>query len=285
MLAQNPLAGLLSPENLKRAERAGVEATPGPKPHSVILRFPSSETPGSLTVPVPAAARDWTGYGLTFEFQSNSTIRWEMQIRNRKGQLFTYRVQPYQDVPVKASITNALLTREYMNNRQFRGHWLSNWANHIDLAQVEALIIRMAPNREVTLRLGPFALVRGDVPDEVYVDLPLVDALGQWMREIWPGKVRTVEDLRRVWKREDAELARPEDFGFCAYGGWSIPTATCSSRPDRIACATAIPPASRAGKCSSASCRPAPAKQPTSTRPTCARATATRSSSPTGSGR
>ncbi len=217
--AQNPLAGLLSPENLKHAVREGVEVTPG-RPGSLILKFPAADTPGSLTVPVPEEARDWSGYGLTFEFVSDSTIRWELQIKNRKGQLFTYRVQPYENVPVKASISNAFLTREYMNNRQFRAHWLSNWGNHINLTQVEALIIRMAPNRGVTLRVGPFALVRGEAPDEILLDKPVVDAFGQWIPGNWPGKVRSEADLRAAWKQEDAELSRGEDFGFCSYGGW-----------------------------------------------------------------
>ena len=219
--AQNPLQGLFSPENLKKAERSGVEVTPGQRPDSVVLKFPASDTPGSLTVPVPEAGRDWTrSRALTFEFTSNSTIRWMLEIRNQKGQVFTYRVQPFQDVPVKATVAASFLTREYMNNRQFRGHWLSNWGNHIDLSQIESLTVRMAPNREVTLKLGPFALASEDTTDEVFITKPVVDAFGQWIPLEWPGKVHSLEELRRAWKQEDAGLAKPEDYGFCSYGGW-----------------------------------------------------------------
>lgn len=223
--AENPLAGMLAPDKLKKAQVSGVQAAPGAKPDSVELRFPAAETPASFVVPVPDAARDWRSYALTFEFVSNSTIRWELQIRNRQGQTFTYRVQPYENVPVKAAISNAFLTREYMNNRQFLAHWLSNWGNHIDLREVEAIAVRMAPNREVTLRLGPFALVRGEVNDGVFLDRPVVDEFGQWIAGDWPGKVRSLEDLREAWKREDGELERAPDYGYCAFGGWRERTA------------------------------------------------------------
>lgn len=220
LAAENPLAGLFSPENLKRAEARGVEVAPGPKPDSVLLRFAPLDEPGSFRILLPEGARDWTGYGLTFEFVSDSTIRWQLEIRNRQGQTFGYRVQPYENVSVKAAISNAFLTREYMNNRQFRAHWLSNWGNHIDLSDVESLTVRMQPNRTVSLRLGPFALVRGEVEDEVFLDRPVVDEFGQWIPGDWPGKARSLEDLRRAWKREDEELEQAPDFGYCSYGGW-----------------------------------------------------------------
>jgi hypothetical protein len=220
--AANPLEGIFGPENLKKAQVEGVKVEPGGRPDTLLLRFPASETPGSLTVPVPPAAADWSSCGaFTFEFASSSTIRWEMQIRNRRGQTFTYRVQPYQDVPAKAAISNAFLTREYMNNRQYKAHWLSSWANHIDLTQVASIAIRMAPNREVTLRLGPLALEPHEAADEFRLGRPVVDAFGQWIGLEWPGKVRAAADLARLWAAEDAALEKAERFAVSEYGGWS----------------------------------------------------------------
>lgn len=218
----NPLEGIFGPENLKKAQIAGVKVEPGGRPDTLLLRFPAGETPASLTVPVPPAAADWSRCGaFTFEFVSSSTIRWEIAIRNRSGQTFTYRVQPYQDVPAKAAISNAFLTREYMNNRQYKAHWLSNWANHIDLTQVASLAIRMSPDREVTLRLGPLALEPGAAADEFRPGRPVVDAFGQWIGLEWPGKVRTAAELARLWAAEDAALEKPERFAVSEYGGWS----------------------------------------------------------------
>lgn len=219
--AENPLAGLLDRDNLKRAEISRVLVEPGLRPDTVVLRFQPAEQPGSLVLPVPEAARDWTRWGgLTFEFVSDSTIRWQLEIRNRRGAAFTYRVQPYQGVRVKASIPASFLLREYMNNRAFKGYWISNWGNHIDLTDVVSIAIRMHPNREVTLRLGPFALTRDPEPDELHLDRPVVDEFGQWAPLEWPGKVHSIEELRAAWKREEEDLARTPDFGFCDYGGW-----------------------------------------------------------------
>jgi hypothetical protein len=222
LLLLNPLQGLFSPENLQKAKISGVIASPGSRPDSLVLRFPSREEPSSLTVPVPAAGADWSAHGaFTFEFRSDSTIRWTLAIRNRAGQEFTYRVQPMAGVRVKAVIPRSFLSSEFMNNRQFRGYWISNWGNHIDLRAVESLTLSMTPNREVTLELGPLALVSDTPQDEVYLDRPVVDRFGQWALTDWPGKVRSLEDLERAWKREDEELTRPAAFGFCRYGGWT----------------------------------------------------------------
>jgi hypothetical protein len=238
MLAQNPLEDLFSPENLKKAENHGVEVVPGARPGTAVLKFspanpggqpvylfhlePWRLAPGSLTVPVPKAGRDWTPHGaLTFEFSSSSTITWELRIRNTKGQMFTFRVAPFQDVPVKVSIPLTFFTRQLLYNRQFLGYWLQNIDNHIDVTEVESLTFWMSPNRDVVLSLGPFALVSGEPSDEVFLNKPVVDAFGQWIPLEWPGKVHSVAELREAWGREDADLAKAEDFGRCEFGGWT----------------------------------------------------------------
>jgi hypothetical protein len=91
----NPLASLFGPENLKRAQSTGVEVAGAGDAGAVELRFPAADQAASFTSPVPEAARDWTRFeAFTFEFQSDSTIRWELQIRTREGETFSYRVQP-----------------------------------------------------------------------------------------------------------------------------------------------------------------------------------------------
>jgi hypothetical protein len=79
----------------------------------------------------------------------------------------------------------------------------------------------MAPNRAVTLRLGPFALATGEVADEVLLARPVVDEFGQWIAAEWPGKVHSLEELKQAWRREDAELERAPKFPYSAHGGWA----------------------------------------------------------------
>ena len=241
--SQNPLEGLLNPASLQKAERHGVEVAPGARTGTVVLKFTAANTagrpvylfheepwqdkltPGSLTVPVPAAARDWTRFGaLTFEFCSNSAITWELRIRNRQGQVFNFRVASHPDLPVKVAISSVFFTRELMYNKAYLGYWLQNIDNHIDMADIVSLTFWMAPDRDVELKLGPFALVQGEASDQVLSTKPFVDAFGQWMTEDWPGKIHSVGELRAAWEREDATLAKAEDFGYCPFGGWKART-------------------------------------------------------------
>jgi len=227
-LAQNPLEGLLNPASLEKAERHGVKVSPGARPGTAVLKFTAANngglpvylfheepwqdklSPGSLTVPVPAAARDWTRFGaLTFEFCSNSAITWELRIRNRQGQVFNFRVAPHVDLPVKVAISSVYFTRALMYNKEYLGYWLQNIDNHIDMTDIEALTFWMAPDRDVELNLGPFALVQGEASDQILSTKPFVDAFGQWMTMDWPGKITSVSQLRAAWQREDSELAKP----------------------------------------------------------------------------
>jgi hypothetical protein len=218
---ENPLAGIFNSENLKAVKVTNVDLSAGERDGFITLNFHSREEPGMIVVPLPEAARDWTKHAaLSFEFASTSTIRFSLVIRNRKGAEFTYRLQPMENVPVKVVIPASYLTREYMNNRQFKGYWISNWGNHIDLTDVASLTISMAPNRNVTLKIGNFRLTSRVEEDEFYISQPVVDEFGQWIKGVWPGKVKSHDELKQAWKREDDELSKPQDFGFSQYGRW-----------------------------------------------------------------
>ncbi len=218
---ENPLADFLSKTNLQNAEVTGVELIPGAEEKSITLRFPVSETPVGVLIPVPPGARDWTGIGaFTFSSLSNSTIRYSLTIRNSAGETFRYTVHPFMNVPVSVAIPGRYLTREYMNNRQFKGYWLSNWSNHIDLTDVKTLEIQMQPNREVTLQMGDFSLTKDEVEDTIQAEGPFVDQFGQWLSLDWPGKIHSVDELTQIWSEEDRQLQTLQDFGFSRYGGW-----------------------------------------------------------------
>ena len=218
--AENPLRCILLADNLKKAKIAGVDVQAGPEEDSVVLRF-HRDVAGSLSVPLPEAARDWTRFqAITWKFTASSTTRWDLGMHTRNGKSFSVRVQPYQDVPVKAVLPMRFVTHEYMNNRLFKGYWLSSWQSRFDPSDVDALIVRMNPHRDVTLKLGPISLEREEVADEVYLSKPVVDEFGQWASLEWPGKVHSVAELKDAWRKEDAALAKKEDFGFCPYGGW-----------------------------------------------------------------
>jgi hypothetical protein len=221
MAFANPLQNLLSAVNLDRAEIDGVEVVPAEDGKFITVRIPPTDSPLGLSIPVPAGAMDWSEVG-TFSFfaESDSTIRFNLRIRNSAGATFQYSIHPFLNVPVRVAIPGRFLQKEYMNSQQFGGYWISNWDNHIDLTSVEAIEIRMRTDRPVTLRLGEFALHDGAVEDAILRDGPFVDKFGQWIDAEWPGKVDSLEDLQTAWQKEDAALAEVQDFGYSQFGGW-----------------------------------------------------------------
>lgn len=47
----------------------------------------------------------------------------------------------------------------------------------------------------------------------------MIDEFGQWKPVDWPGKVKSLEQLKKEWAEEEARLA-PGDFGYGRYGGY-----------------------------------------------------------------
>ena len=54
-------------------------------------------------------------------------------------------------------------------------------------------------------------------PDKFF---PMIDQFGQFIHKDWPGKVKSLEDLRSRIAEEDADLNAYEPVGFDKYGGW-----------------------------------------------------------------
>src|SRR5512140_1379463 len=115
--ADNPLAGLLSRDNFKKLQATGVDVKPGAKPDSLLLTFPASDSSGTLVIPIPEGARDFSRYRtFVFDFTDTSTLKWDLSLRNAKGQAFSFRVMPYENVPVRAAVSSRYLLTDYMNN-------------------------------------------------------------------------------------------------------------------------------------------------------------------------
>lgn len=186
------------------------------------LRFAPSESPVVVKLPVPPADRDFTkARALVFEFQSDSTIRFRLGLKNSQGQVFSFRVNPFENLRVRGAIDAQYLTGGvYMNNQSHAGYMISNWGNHIDLSQVVEIEIEMQPNRPVNLQLGPITLAREPVAPAVLQKQPVVDEFGQWMLTEWPDKIRSLDNLKTRWSDEDRSLAAQPDFGWTPYGGW-----------------------------------------------------------------
>ena len=135
---------------------------------------------------------------------------------------------PYPGVWLRAAIPVALLAKPpatgndmaAVGNRSRAGYFLGLWGPFVPLTDVEAIGFEMEkPIGSPTLEVRSIRLERKSPGDAVLDGLPLVDELGQSVHDSWPGKARSVEDLRAAWREEERALA-PGDSGLCRYGGF-----------------------------------------------------------------
>ncbi|MBN1443600.1 MAG: hypothetical protein JXA90_12895, partial [Planctomycetes bacterium] len=97
----------------------------------------------------------------------------------------------------------------------------------LDPASVTQLVIFAGPARAAhvfeisSIRAGG---ERGPAPESVSAEtfFPMIDELGQYIHKEWPGKNRSVEDLKAAREAEEKELAaRPGPPDRSRYGGWA----------------------------------------------------------------
>ena len=112
-------------------------------------------------------------------------------------------------------------------------------------------VVMAEPVGAPSLEIRSVQLSKQDPGDALLEDKPLVDQFGQWMRDDWPGKATSLEQLQAAWAAEEKALGRCIS-DYCRYGGYReiegqrppassawrrskasggswIPTATCSS--------------------------------------------------------
>jgi hypothetical protein len=58
-----------------------------------------------------------------------------------------------------------------------------------------------------------------NVQDTIFGPVPLVDEFGQWIPSDWPGKAKTIDDLKASWNEEDKTL-QAENVKVTKFGGF-----------------------------------------------------------------
>ena len=223
LLAAGPLAG--------RAE-----AQPAKRPAlPMTITFDSSLATSERRIPLADVAKrfpgDWSGYeALVLEVRASSPQRINLKIHVRGGgpgkeRFSRVLFHPYPGVWLRAAIPVSLLAQPpatgndmaAVGNRSRVGYFLGLWGPFVPLTGVEAIGFEMEkPIGSPTLEVRSIRLERASPGDAVLDGLPLVDELGQYAHDAWPGKARSVEDLQRAWRDEEQALG----FGLCRYGGF-----------------------------------------------------------------
>jgi hypothetical protein len=175
----------------------------------------------------PDMPSDWSASRfLTFEFNSSTTQRFELNLYDAKG-IRRLEIVPFQGVWVRASVP--LIHFQKMNTEGMDqasiwktprpGYWIGftgeiGSINHIDSLGVAMNLPIGSPVIEIrNARLTMTA------EDTIFSTRPLVDDFGQWLPDEWPGKAFTIDDLKKDWSDEEKAL-QSSDNNISKYGGF-----------------------------------------------------------------
>lgn len=171
---------------------------------------------------------DWSSFGfLTFEFYSTTTQRFELRLFDSSG-MRRLTIQPFQGTRVRASLP--LMNFQSRNTEGFDmarigktarpGYWIG-FSNAVGpITHVDSLgVLMRLPIGSPTIEFSNIRLTMS-AEDTVFGPNPLVDEYGQWIPDEWPGKAKTLDELKTAWAEEENSL-RPGDFNFSKYGGFA----------------------------------------------------------------
>ena len=176
----------------------------------------------------PDLPADWTDYNyLVMEMKASSPQRFALTLYSTN---LTQRrhVHPLPNVWIRAAVP--LQYYRQPNRAGFDlasvgkvardSFWIGTGGTYGPLNAVTAIGVSMqTPLGKPTLEIRSVSLAKED-PGSGLLDLkPVVDEFGQWIPADWPGKVKSLAQLKQEWAAEEASL-RPGDFGFCQYGGY-----------------------------------------------------------------
>ena len=176
----------------------------------------------------PELPSDWSSFEfLTFELNATSTQRFFINLYDAEG-MRRLRVLPFQGAWVRASVPLANFQKRNVvghdmaaiGQRGMPGFGLGFTGFIGTINNVDSLGVLMeAPVGSPTLEIRNVRLTM-TAEDSILSPIPLVDEFGQWIPADWPGKAKTLEDLKAAWDEEDKAL-QTDNFNVSKYGGYS----------------------------------------------------------------
>ncbi len=176
----------------------------------------------------PDLPSDWTGYNfLVLEMKVSSPQRFYLNLYS-EGLVQKRRMQPFANVWIRASVP--LTYYREPNRKGFdmasvynvprNTFWIATAGAYGPLNAVQAIGVTMEyPLGKPTMEIRSVRLAKEDPGSDVLGPKPVVDQFGQWIPVDWPGKIKSLEQLKKVWAEEETTL-RPGDFNYCPYGGY-----------------------------------------------------------------
>lgn len=175
----------------------------------------------------PGLPADWSTFQfLTFELNSTTTQRFDLKLIDAEG-LRRLTIQPVQGAWIRASIPLVHFQKRNTQGMDMAaigktarpGYWIGFSGSVGPIKHVDSLSVAMRlPIGTPAIQIRNVRLTM-NVQDTILGPYPLVDELGQWIPAEWPGKAKTLDDLKAAWSEEEAAL-KPGDFNISKYGGF-----------------------------------------------------------------
>jgi hypothetical protein len=177
----------------------------------------------------PALPSDWSPYNfLVLEMKASSPQRFELAFySDEKSQ--RRQMQPFAGVWIRAAVPLQYYRTPKKTGMDLASlgkvpsntFWISTGGAMGPLNAVDAIAVNMRnPAGKPTLEIRSIKLAKDDPGSDVLDRKPVVDQFGQWIPADWPGKVISLDQLKRSWAEEDRALEAGGTFGWCKYGGY-----------------------------------------------------------------
>jgi hypothetical protein len=171
---------------------------------------------------------DWSGFSyLVLELRLSSPQRFELRIHDAGG-VRAVRLSPVPGAWVRSAVPLDFLTKEAsqggdlaaVHNKSRPMMFLNIMGSPGPLTAVREIEVAIPnPVGSPSLEIRSARLSKDDPGDALLDSQPLVDEFGQWNTEDWPGKAKTLAELKAAWAAEEKALG-PGDFNYCPYGGF-----------------------------------------------------------------
>jgi hypothetical protein len=181
----------------------------------------------------PQLPSDWSPYQfLTLELRSSTAQRLELRLYTTNG-LRHIRLHPFANAWIRAAIPLTYFQKPdrqgfdlaSLGNKSRAACWINLMGSYGPINAVQAIAIAMEnPIGSPTIEIRSARLDNDSPGDAVLETRPLVDQFGQWIHADWPGKAKSLRQLKAAWAAEDKAL-KPGNFNFDQYGGFSNTTA------------------------------------------------------------
>ncbi|MBI4892990.1 MAG: hypothetical protein HY821_20375 [Acidobacteria bacterium] len=196
-------------------------------PQSVTFDGPQASFRWTLPQLNPDLPKDWTPYNfLVLELRASSPQRFFLEFHTA-GKNIRRRLQPLPNVWIRAAVP-----LQYYRSPNRAGFdlasvgkvpratfWIGTGGEYNPLNAIDAIGVAMTtPLNKPTLEIRSVALAKDDPGSDILDKKPVVDQFGQWIPAAWPGKIESLDQLKKAWAAESGSF-RPGDYNWCPYGG------------------------------------------------------------------